>query len=117
VKPKSIMPLHIGRLLVRQQHVGRQRQRRHGTAAQAFFRHQAQAGGAARIGREITHRLAAQHDHAGRGALVLAGQRRQQFLLAIAGDPAMPTISPAALRIRCPSVRWRTGAPWAAKDD
>eukprot|EP01022_Parablepharisma_sp_SALTPOND_P021557 TRINITY_DN427_c2_g1_i1.p1 TRINITY_DN427_c2_g1~~TRINITY_DN427_c2_g1_i1.p1 ORF type:complete len:1458 (+),score=547.10 TRINITY_DN427_c2_g1_i1:21634-26007(+) len=78
--------LHIGRLLVRQQHIGRQRQGRYGTASQAFFRHQAQAGRAARIGREIAHRLAGQHDHVGGGTLVLAGERRQQFLLAVAGD-------------------------------
>ncbi|MCY1226253.1 hypothetical protein D9M72_384800 [compost metagenome] len=80
-------PPHVGPRLVRQQDIGGQAHARHGAAAQAFFRHEGQAGAAALACIALAHQPAAElHRYVGR-ARVFARQRCQQFLLAVTGDP------------------------------
>ena len=72
--------------LAREQQVVRQAHAGHGAAAKTLLRHEVQAQRTAPAGAQAPRLPAGNLHHFGRCARVLAGQRIQQFLLAIARD-------------------------------
>ena len=100
----------------RQQRVLRQRQRRHGAAAQALFGHEVQPGArAASRGEARAMSRPKSAIDAGRRARVLARQRGHQLLLAVARDAGdADDLAGAHLEARCRSRSMPNGSSWRA---
>ena len=103
------------RARARQQRVLRQREGRHGTAAEPLLGNEVQAGGAPRARRGARDVALEELDRAGRRAPVLARDRRHQLLLAVAGDAGdADHLAGANVERDLPRARCRTDPPWPA---
>ena len=97
----------------RQQRVLRERQRRHGAAAQALLGHEVQAGVAPLARRLARDVLAEQRDRAPGRTRVLARERRHQLLLAVARDAGdADDLAGAHVEADVGAASCRTDRPW-----